>query len=41
MVQAARENHTAETNAANQIDVFGMTEDAGKQEPDDDGVEIF
>lgn len=41
MVQAARENHTAETNAANQIDVFGMTEDAGKQESDDDGVEIF
>lgn len=41
MVQAAREGATSETNSANQIDVFGMTEDAGKQETDDDGVDIF
>lgn len=41
MVEAAREGAISETNSANQIDVFGMTEDAGKQETDDDGVEIF
>ena len=41
MVQVAREGATSETNSANQIDVFGMTEDAGKQETDDDGVDIF
>ena len=41
MVQAARDNKTAEINSASQIDVFGMTEDAGKQEPDDDGVDVF
>ena len=32
MVQAARESQIAETNAASQIDVFGMTDDAGKKE---------
>ena len=41
MVQAARDNKTAEINSASQIDVFGMTEDAGKQESDDDGVDVF
>ena len=41
MVQAARDNKTAEINSASQIDVVGMTEDAGKQESDDDGVDVF
>jgi hypothetical protein len=42
MVQAARESKVAETNAASQIDVFGMTEGAGesgKTDPDD--VSVF
>lgn len=41
MVQAAREGAINETNAFNQIDVFGMTENVGKQETDDDDVDIF
>ena len=42
MVENARENHTAETNAASQIDVFGMTDDAGTQKDEGaDDVEIF
>lgn len=32
MVQAARESQVAETNATSQIDVFGITDDAGKNE---------
>ena len=36
MVEAARESKVTEANAANQIDVFGMTDDAGK--PEEDGV---
>lgn len=42
MVENARESHTAETNAASQIDVFGMTDDAGTQKDEGaDDVEIF
>ena len=42
MVQAARESKVAETNAANQIDVFGMTDDAGKPNETDTGdVDVF
>ena len=42
MVQAARESKVAETNAASQIDVFGMTEDAGKLDKTDTGdVDVF
>lgn len=36
MVEAARESKVTEANAANHIDVFGMTDDAGK--PEEDGV---
>ena len=42
MVQAARESQIAETNAASQIDVFGMTDDAGKKENTDPAdVDVF
>lgn len=41
IVQTARDSATSESNSASQIDVFGMTEDAAKQEADDDGVDIF
>ena len=42
MVQAARESRIAETNAASQIDVFGMTDDAGKKENTDPAdVDVF
>ena len=42
MVQAARESQIAETNAASQIDVFGMTDDAGKKEnTDPTDVDVF
>ena len=42
MVQAARESKIAETNAASQIDVFGMTDDAGKKENTDPAdVDVF
>lgn len=42
MVQAARESHVAETNAFSQIDVFSMTDDAGKQNETDSGnVDVF
>ena len=42
MVQAARESQIAETNAASQIDVFGMTDDAGKKEDTDPAdVDVF
>lgn len=42
MVEAAREGKVAENNAANQIDVFGMTDDAGKKENVDPGdVDVF
>ena len=42
MVQAVRESQIAETNAASQIDVFGMTDDAGKKENTDPAdVDVF
>ena len=42
MVQAVRESKIAETNAASQIDVFGMTDDAGKKENTDPAdVDVF
>lgn len=42
MVQTARESKIAETNAASQIDVFGMTDDAGKKENTDPAdVDVF
>ena len=42
MVQTARESKIAETNAASQIDVFGMTDDAGKRENTDPAdVDVF
>lgn len=42
MVQAARESKIAETNATSQIDVFGMTDDAGKKENTDPAdVDVF
>lgn len=42
MVQAARESQIAETNAASQIDIFGMTDDAGKKENTDPAdVDVF
>lgn len=41
MVEAARKGAVSETNSASQIDVFGMTDDAGKQEADDDAGDIF
>lgn len=42
MVRSARENRTNEANSANQIDVFGMTDDAGTQKKDDaDDADIF
>ncbi len=42
MVRIARESRTNETNSANQIDVFGMTEDPGIQKNDDaDDEDIF
>ena len=42
MVQAARESQIAETNATSQIDVFGMTDDAGKKENTDPAdVDVF
>lgn len=40
MVEVARDGAASEINSASQIDVFGMTEGAGKQETDDD-VDIF
>ena len=41
IVRAARDSAASEANSANQIDVFGMTEDAGKQETDDGDMDIF
>ena len=42
MVQAVRESKIAEINAASQIDVFGMTDDAGKKENTDPAdVDVF
>lgn len=42
MVQAARESQITETNAASQIDVFGMTDDVGKKESTDPAdVDVF
>lgn len=40
MVQAARESRASETNSANQIDVFGMTDTASEQQEAGD-VDVF
>ena len=41
MVEAARESKVTETNSANQIDVFGMMDDAGDQDDGSAGVNVF
>ncbi len=41
MVRVSREAHTAETNAASKIDVFGMTEDTPPAATDDSDVNVF
>lgn len=41
MVEAIRESKVAETNALSQIDVFGMTDDAGKPNEDPGDVDVF
>ena len=41
MVEAARESKVTETNSANQIDVFGMMDDAGDQDDGSADVNVF
>lgn len=41
MVEAARESKVIETNSANQIDVFGMMDDAGDQDDGSADVNVF
>ena len=41
MVRVSREAHTAETNAASNIDVFGMTDDTPAAASDDNDVDVF
>lgn len=41
MVEAARESKVTETNSANQIDVFGMMDDAGNQDDGSADVNVF
>ncbi len=41
MVRVSLEAHTAETNAASKIDVFGMTEDTPPAATDDSDVDVF
>lgn len=41
MVRVSREAHTAETNAASNIDVFGMTDDTPAATSDDNDVDVF
>jgi hypothetical protein len=41
MVEAARESKVIETNSANQIDVFGMMDDAGNQDDGSADVNVF
>lgn len=41
MVEAARESKVIETSSANQIDVFGMMDDAGDQDDGSADVNVF
>lgn len=41
LVEAARESKVTETNSANQIDVFGMMDDAGDQDDGSADVNVF